>query len=140
MTKTSAKKYLSAIKNSKIRHLTCEALSKSLGIYPDVIASDLSFFEPMLSMDLTFDLRDIIPALESYIAEQEQAKPKEHQIHSNSIELRGYESVGDFVYKKMTINGIVSKNVKLSEEDLKILAKLVDMELKPAKKGKKKRK
>ncbi|MCQ2801505.1 MAG: hypothetical protein MJ222_02465 [Bacilli bacterium] len=139
MTKTSAKKYLSAIKGSKIRHLTCEALSRSMGIYPDVIASDLSFFEPMLAMDLTFDLRDIIPSLESYIEEQEQAKPKEHQLHSNSLELRGYESVGDFVYKKMTINGIVSKNVKLSEDDLKILAKLVDMELKPAKKSKKRK-
>lgn len=139
MTKTSAKKYLSAIKNSKIRHLTCEALSRSMGIYPDVIASDLSFFEPMLAMDLSFDLRDILPSLERYIEEQEQAKPKEHQLHSNSLELRGYESVSDFVYKKMTINGIVSRNAKLSEEDLKILAKLVDMELKPAKKSKKRK-
>lgn len=139
MTKTSAKKYLTAIRNSKIRHLTCEALSRSMGIYPDVIASDLSFFEPMLAMDLSFDLRDILPSLENYISEQEQAKPKEHQLHSNSLELRGYESVSDFVYKKMTINGIVSRNAKLSEDDLKILAKLVDMELKPAKKSKKRK-
>ena len=139
MTKTSAKKYLSSIKNSKIRHLTCEALSRSMGIYPDVIASDLSFFEPMLSMDLSFDLRELLPSLEKYIEEQEIAKPKEKQIHSNSIELKDYESVADFVYKKMTINGLVSKNIKLSQDDLKILAKLVDMELKPVKKSKKRK-
>lgn len=139
MTKTSAKKYLSAIKNSKIRNLTCESLSRSMGIYPDVIASDLSFFEPMLSMDLSFDLRDLIPALTKYIEEQELAKPKEKKINSNSIELREYKNVGDFVYKKMTINGLVARNAELTHDDLKILKKLIEIELKP-KKSKRKRK
>ena len=140
MTKTSAKKYLSAIKKSKIRNLTCEALSRSMGIYPDVIASELSYFEPMLSMDLGFDLRELVPSLETYIEQQELAKPKEKVLHVNSIELRGYESVNDFVYKKMTINGLVSRNMKLNQDDLKILQKLVEIELKSTKTKKKKSK
>lgn len=130
MTKTSAKKYLSAIKSSKIRHLTCEALSRSLGKYPEIIAEDLSYFEPMLMMDMSgFDLRELVEPIEKYIEEQEAAKPVEKQIHVNSLELREFKSVGDFVYKKMTINGLVSKNTNLSLDDLKILKKLVDIEL-----------
>lgn len=139
MTKTTAKKYLSAIKGSKIRNLTCESLSRSIGIYPEIIAENLSYFDPLLTMDMTRDLRELIPALEAYIEEMESIKPVEKQLHVNSIELREYKSVSDFVYKKMTINGLVSRNTKLSNDDLKILKKLVEMELSPEK-PKKKRK
>lgn len=139
MTKTTAKKYLTAIRGSKIRNLTCEALSRSMGIYPEIIAENLSFFDPMLTMDMSRDLRELLPALEEYVEKMEAIKPVEKQLHINSLEIREYKSVGDFVYKKMTINGLVSKNIKLSEDDLKILKKLVEMELTPEK-PKKKRK
>ena len=139
MTKTTAKKYLTAIRTSKIKNLTCEALSRSLGIYPEIIAENLSIFDPMLSMDMSRNLRELVPAIEKYVEKLEEAKPVEKQLHSNSLEIREYKSVGDFVYKKMTINGLVSKNMKLSEDDLKILKKLVEMELAPDK-GKHKRK
>ena len=129
MTKTSAKKYLTAIRGSKIKNLTCEALSRSMGIYPEIIAENLSFFDPMLAMDMSRDLRELVPAIESYIEKVEAEKPVEKQLHVNSLEVREYKNVGDFVYKKMTINGLVSKNIKLSEDDLKVLKKLVEMEL-----------
>ena len=133
MTKTTAKKYLVAIRNSKIRNLTCDALSRSMGVYPEIIAENLSFFDPMLSMDMTRDLRELIPAIEDYIDKMEAIKPVEKQLHVNSLEIREYKSVSDFVYKKMTINGLVSKNIKLSEDDLKVLKKLVEIELTPKK-------
>ncbi len=139
MTKTTAKKYLTAIRGSKIRNLTCEALSRSMGIYPEIIAENLSFFDPMLTMDMSRDLRELVPAIESYIEKIEAEKPVEKQLHVNSLEVREYKNVGDFVYKKMTINGLVSKNIKLCEDDLKILKKLVEMEL-DSDKSKKKRK
>ena len=86
MTKTSAKKYLSAIKGSKIRNLTCESLSRSFGKYPEMIAQDLSIFEPMLMMDMSgFDLRDLVEELEKFIEEQEANKPKEAQEHVEVI-------------------------------------------------------
>lgn len=129
MTKTTAKKYLTAIRGSKIKNLTCEALSRSMGIYPEIIAENLSFFDPMLTMDMSRNLRELVPAIESYIEKVEAEKPVEKQLHVNSLEVREYKNVGDFVYKKMTINGLVSKNIKLSEDDLKVLKKLVEMEL-----------
>ena len=130
MTKTNAKKYLSAIKNSKIRNLTCESLSRSFGKYPEIIAEDLSIFEPMLMMDMSgFDLRDLIEPLEKFIEAQEGNKPKEKKVVVRANELKEYKSVADFVYKKMTINGLVSKNATLKEEDLKVLKKLVEREI-----------
>ena len=70
MTKKLAEKYLNAINGCKTRHLTCEALSHYVGIYPEIIAKDLSFFDPLLAMDPSFDLRGIIDQLEKYVEKQ----------------------------------------------------------------------
>lgn len=142
MTKTTAKKYLSAINGSKRKHLTCEALSLHVGIYPEVIAHDLSEFEPMLAMDPTYNLRELVPALEVFIEEQSKEK-KEPRIAVKKAEVSQYKSVADFVYNKMTIGGLVDRNIPLSEKDLKVLRHLVNQELdaiKGAKRNKKKRK
>jgi len=137
MTKTSAKKYYSAILNSKRRHLTCEALSSSLGIYPEIIARDLSEFEPMLAMDPSIDLRSLLPALQELINEQSKVK-KEPRIVVKKTDLGKYKTVAEFVYDKMTYDGLVDKNMELSEKDLKVLQHLVNSELTELKKKSKK--
>ena len=76
MNKTTAKKYLSAIESSKRKYLTSEGLSHTLGIYPEIIAENLSFFEPMLAMDPSYNLKDLIPALEKYIEEESNKAPQ----------------------------------------------------------------
>ena len=79
MTKTTAKKYLSAIKGSKIKNLTCDALSRSMGIYPEIIAENLCYFEPLLMMNMgSYNLRELIAPIEEYIKEQEIIKHKEN--------------------------------------------------------------
>lgn len=130
MTKKSAEKYLTAIKNCKTRHLTCEALSHYVGIYPEIVAQELTFFEPMIQMDPDFELRNLIPAIEEYLKQfvKEEA-PKPEPVPTFKLEAKKYKSVGDFVYQKMTINGLVDRSVKLSENDLKILKVLVQNEL-----------
>ena len=45
-----------------------------------------------------------------------------------------YESVSDFVYKKMTFAGMVDRNLVLNEKDLRILKRLVNDELAELKK------
>ena len=143
MTKTTAKKYLSAIHSSKRKNLTCEALSLHVGIYPEVIARDLSEFEPMLAMDPSYNLRELVPALEKFIEEQSKEK-KEPRIAVKKAEIEQYKSVADFVYNKMTIGGLVDRNIPLDEKDLRILRNLVNQELealkgqKPNKKKKRK--
>jgi len=138
MNKTTAKKYLSAIEGSKKKYLTCENLSVSMGIYPEVIAEQLSFFEPMLAMDPSFDLKELIPAISKYIEEEDSKREKKEVIRVSKKELGGYKSVADFLYKKMTINGLVDRSTSLSEADLKALKKLVQAELDVIKASKKK--
>lgn len=129
MNKTTAKKYLSAIETSKRKFLTCEMLSRTLGIYPEIIAEQLSFFEPMLAMDPNYDLKDLIPNLKEYIDEETKKNKKEPIIKVTKRELGEYKSVADFVYKKMTVGGLVDRSAPLSEVDLRILKKLVQEEL-----------
>ena len=140
MNKTTAKKYLTAIESSKKKFLTCEGLSRTMGIYPEIIAENLSYFEPMLAMDPSYDLKELIPALKTYIEEENQKSQKAPVIKVNKKELNEYKSVSDFLYKKMTtVGGLVDKYATLSETDLRILKKLVQNELdnlKPKKKRK----
>lgn len=135
MNKTTAKKYLTAIESSKRKYLTCELLSHSLGIYPEIIAENLSFFEPTLAMDPSFNLKDLIPALNAYIEEESKKAPKKHRIIVNKDNVEQYEGVADFIYQKMTIGGLVDKNAELSTVDLKILKKLIQAELDEKKKN-----
>lgn len=129
MNKTTAKKYLSSIENSKKRYLTCENLSSTMGVYPEVIAEQLSFFEPTLAMDPSFDLKELIPSIKKYIEAEESKREKKEVIKVSKKELSEYKSVSDFLYKKMTFNGLVDRNASLSEADLKALKKLVQKEL-----------
>jgi len=139
MNKTTAKKYLSAIEGSKKKYLTTEALSRTMGIYPEVIAEQLSYFEPMLAMDPSYDLKDLIPIISKYIEDEESKKEKKEIIKISKKDLDGYKSVADFVYKKMTFNGLVDRNASLNEHDLKALKKLVQNELDELKVKKSKR-
>lgn len=138
MNKTTAKKYLSAIEGSKKKYLTCDGLSRVVGIYPEVIAEQLSYFEPMLAMDPSYDLKDLIPAIEKYIEEEDAKKEKKELIKVSKKDLVKYKSVIDFLYKKLTYNGLIDRTAVLSEADLKTLKKLVQNELDELKsKGKK---
>ena len=138
MNKTTAKKYLSAIEGSKKKYLTCDGLSRVLGIYPEVIAEQLSYFEPMLAMDPSYDLKELIPAIEKYIEEEDAKKEKKEVIKVSKKDLVKYKSVIDFLYKRLTYNGLIDRTAVLNEADLKALRKLVQAELDALKtKGKK---
>ena len=134
MNKTLAKKYLSNIKNYKKKYLTSEQLSKHIGIYPEIISSELSYFEPMLAMDPSFNLKELLPQIEEYIASIESSKEKIKHFEAKK-ESKNYNGVTDFVYKKMTVvGGLVDKSIILSDDDLKVLRKLVNEELQSRKK------
>ena len=134
MNKTLAKKYLSAIRSSNKKCLTSEQLSRVIGIYPEVINEQLSTFEPMLAMDPSFNLKDLVPTIEEYIEKEEASKVKKSKFEAKKKASK-YKGVSDFVYQKLTVSGLVNRNAQLSVEDLKVLRKLVNEELE-AKKSK----
>ena len=139
MTKTLAKKYLSVIKSSKKKHLTCDSLGREMGIYPDVVREQLSFFEPIITMDMDYNCHDVISQIEEYISSLEENKTPVDRVVVRSKQVSEYDGIGDFVYKKFTIGGLVDRNIQLSEVDLKVLKKLVIDELAKSSKSKKKK-
>ncbi len=140
MNKTQAKKYLSFIKNTNKRCLTCEQLSRHIGIYPEIIAEQLSFFEPMLAMDPEYDLKDLVPTIEEYVESLEAKKEKKQKTINTKKKTIQYKGVNDFIYQKMTIGGFFDRSLSLNDADLKILRKLVNEEIDLLKKNKKKNK
>ena len=134
---TILKKYLNAMTKNKVKYMTCERLSRIIGVYPEVIAENLSYFDPLLNMDPSYDLLALSPQMKQYIQEEEDKKtntaPKVVAKRKDVVE---YESVNDFVYKKMTFAGMVDRNLVLNEKDLRILKRLVNDELAALKKKK----
>lgn len=139
MNKSLAKKYVSEIKSAKAKHLTSDALSRHMGIYPEIIREQLSFFDPIITMDLDINIRDLLPQIEAYIEEEEAKAEKKSRVVIKKSELEKYGSIAEFVYEKFSINGLIDRRATLNEVDLKTLKKLVEEELaKNGKKGKKK--
>lgn len=135
------KKIYNALIKMKKKYVTSEMLSKRIGIFPDQINQVLSMFHPLIGLDFGFNLMDIIDDIESYIEVNETTKDDLEPVFKvTKKDILPYESLGDFVYQKMTIGGIVDKKVRLSETDLHILKKLVTNEIDSRKPKRKRRK
>ena len=131
------KKYLTAMSKNKVKYMTCERLSRIVGVYPEVIAENLSYFDPILNMDPSYDLLALIPQIKEYIQQEEDKKaPAMPKVMATKKDVVEYESVSDFVYKKMNFAGMVDRNLVLNEKDLRVLKRLVNDELVALKKKK----
>ena len=147
------KRTLLQLKKKNRKYVTIETLSKWVGVYSDVLADDLVYFEPLIRMDPSINLNDLVPAIEAFLADEAKGKEEEEPIEevkpkrqiAKKKELLEYSSIGDFVYKVMAgAGGLVSPSSSLSDHDLHVLAKLVKDEqtrrkekAKPKKKKKK---
>ena len=128
------KKYLSAMSKIKGKYITAEKLSRVVGVYPDVICETLSYFEPLLMMDTEYNLLALVPAIKKYISDLEEKKVPVAPVETISKKtLEEYESVVDFIYKKMTVGGIVDRGAYLTDKDLRIIKRLATEELKKRK-------
>ena len=125
------KKYLHGMaKLPKAKYITSERLSRIIGIYPEVINENLSFFDPMIMMDYTFNLLELVPAVKKFIEEKEAKRaPVPKPVSVKKDEVDAYENYFDFIYKKLTYGGMIDRNVNLSDKDLRILKKLISDEL-----------
>lgn len=140
LSKTEAEKILRALEKSKRKYLTLEDLSRIVGLYPDQLGEYFSYFDPLASLDPSFNCRSAQGALTEYVNGLE-AKPKKQRIVVGKKMAAEYTSINDFVYKKMTgAGGLVDPSASLNDIDLKILNRLVKEEIesrKPKKRTKK---
>ena len=122
------KKYLYGITKLNKKYVTSERLSRVVGIYPEVINENLSYFEPMLKMDPEYNLMELVPTLKKFLVDQEENKAlvKSQKIAIRKKDVEKYDSINDFVYKKMTsVGGLLDRNIVLSDTDLRVLKKLI---------------
>ncbi|MBM3909359.1 MAG: hypothetical protein FJ352_01120 [Firmicutes bacterium] len=120
-----------ALSSTSQKYVTAEMLSQSIGIYPDVINEALSMFNPVVTLDVTFNLLELLPDLNQYLGNAKLVTMKRNRSVQKSLP---YTSFAEFVYQKMTMAGIVDKSIQLSDKDLKLAKKLIQNELKSRKK------
>ncbi len=129
---TQVKKYLAGLSSftkKKAKYVTAERLSSSLGIYPEKISEDLSYFDPIIKMDYTYNLLDLVPTLEEYVSDPSNKKEvKQVKEVVTKKKLAEYDSISDFIYKKMSNNGLIDRNAELSDADLRALKRLINQE------------
>ena len=125
------KKYMQGMaKLPKAKYITAERLSRIVGIYPEVISQTLSYFDPMIVMDYTYNLLELVPQIKKFIENKEAKRaPTPKPIAVKKDEIDQYDSYFDFIYQKLTIGGMINKSAELSDKDLKILRKLINEEL-----------
>lgn len=125
------KKYLQGMaKLPKAKYITAERLSRIVGIYPDVINQNLSYFDPMIMMDYEYNLLELVPAMKKFIEEKEAKRaPVPKPVMVTKDEIDAYDNYFDFIYKKLTYGGMIDRSVELSDKDLKILKRLISEEL-----------
>lgn len=137
---TQVKKYLTGLSfftKKKVKYVPAEKLSAQIGVYPEKINSDLSYFNPIITMDYTFNLLELIPDMEEFV--NDDSNKKEVKIVKDVVtkkKLSEYDSITDFIYKKMSIGGMVNKNAELSDADLRTLKRLIMQETQNRKKKK----
>ena len=124
------KKYLNGLIKLNKKYVTSDRLSKYVGVYPEIINENLSYFEPTLGLDPEFNLMELVPAIKKFIIDKEEnrgpAVNKAPAVKKSQVEQ--YESINDFVYRKMSMGGLLDRNVVLSDTDLRILKKLIAQE------------
>lgn len=126
------------------KYVTLDMLSRWIALYPDVVSDELVYFEPMIKMDQSLNMMDILPSINEYLAKIDE-KNKENRITNprrtpvKKAEVHKYKSVSDFVYRKMAgPGGLISPSAELNDHDLRILELLVKEEISKRKKKKKK--
>ena len=123
---STVKKYLLALTKVKKKYVTSESLSLTVGVYPEVINETLSYFNPMVNMDYKFNLLELVPDMKDWLNKKEEAKkPAVPNQNVKKGDVDAFNSVSDFIYRKMTYNGIVDKNAYLSDKDLKLLKRII---------------
>ena len=138
MNKTQCRRVLAAFRaHSSKKYISLDDMSRWTGFYVDVLTDYFSYFDPMCALNQFFNCKDLEQPIAEYLEKLEAETPKTPRKPAvRNKELSKYKSIHDFAYKKMTYGGgLVDPSGRLSDEDLAILAKLVEREEKRRKKA-----
>ncbi len=120
-------------KESKRKYVSLDMVSKNLGVYPDVLADELSFINPVLLMDPGVNMKDLLAPIENAILDEENKKRDNTTPRIEGVtkkELASYPTISSFAYAKLTnAGGLIDATMDLNDHDLRVLKKLVEREI-----------
>jgi hypothetical protein len=89
-------------------------------------------------MDYSFDLKELLPDLEAYLKASGKGayEKKSGELAKKPLP---YNNVVEFVYDKMTFDGIVDKSQVLSDPDLRMIKRIALEELRQRRLARKKK-
>lgn len=125
-----ARSYLRKHQNKKF--VSLDMLSRGVGVYSDVLGEDLVLFAPLIFMDSSINMHDLLPEIEKYLEEEaleKSSKPKIKRQTARKKELSEYKNYVDFIYQKMAgPGGLISPTAELNDHDLYLLFSLIKKE------------
>lgn len=132
---TNAKKVASALKKVKRKTVSLREIKNEANLNDDIIFDIASYFDPIVRMYDNYNFRNIEHDLDNYLKKQEEERAKDNiKKPTRRHKLPKYETVKDFILDKMILpGGIIDKAYELSDDDLKVLKKTINVEIKERK-------
>ena len=130
-------KIATGLKVNRQKYVTADSLSSEIGILPERIQDICASFNPLVTIDFSFNLKDLLPEIEKVL----QAKEKRIVKKTATIkkDVSNYQRLIDFVYDKMTFQGMLDKSIILEDRDLREIRTIASDELKLRRSLKKKK-
>ena len=130
-------KIATGLKVNRQKYVTADSLSSEIGILPERIQDICASFYPLVTIDFSFNLKDLLPEIEKVL----QAKEKRIVKKTATIkkDVSNYQRLIDFVYDKMTFQGMLDKSIILEDRDLREIRTIASDELKLRRSLKKKK-
>ena len=123
-------KILISLKTNKSKFVTAEHLSQQIGIVPEAIQALCANFNPIVTIDFSFDLKELIPEIETFLEVNLKTRATARKTSPSKKKPLPYRSVIEFVYDRMTTDGIVDKSRQMSDAELRLLKRVATEELK----------
>lgn len=134
LKKKDLEKVVSAISKSNRKFISLDDLSLLVGLFPEVLGSELAYFEPMILMDSALNTRDLLTPIKNFLASQTVEKektPSPKRVVASAKEMKEFPTIASFIYARMTsAGGLFDPSSHLSDHDLHLLQKLVAREVK----------
>lgn len=126
-----------ALSTHKAKYVTAESLSREIGVLPEKIQQLCATFNPLVTIDFSFNLKELIPDIDKHLTSKVKKAVK--KTVAIKKEVGSYQRLIDFVYDKMTFEGMLDKSIVLEDRELREIKAIASEELRVRRALKKKK-
>lgn len=126
-----------ALSTHKSKYVTAESLSREIGVLPEKIQELCATFNPLVTIDFSFNLKELVQDIEKHLLTKVKRTVKKTIAIKKDV--GSYQRLIDFVYDKMTFDGMLDKSIVLNDRDLREIKAIASEELRVRRALKKKK-